>query len=701
MTRLSACPFRKRPLVLALLPLWCLQAHAQTQGNIETIVVQGQKLQQTLQAEQALTPGGVSVIDSTQLFERSVVTMQDALRFVPGVWAISTSGTDGTFLSSRGSNLDATNYDMNGIKLLQDGLPVTTADGNNHNRMIDPLATRFASIARGANALTYGASTLGGAMNFTTPTARDSAPTQISVNSGSFGLQNVRATLGRQLGERLDVQVTADEQRREGYRDHNDSARSNLYGNLGLRLSDNVDTRFFVTVSNYDEELPGALTAAQLEADPRMSPDDAWSGDYQYDVLAKRVANKTTIRLSDDSSLEVGVSRETQDLFHPIVDVRVDFDGPGPMGLTQVFSLLIDTTQTNSGAMLRYNRIVGDHDLLVGANWGSSDVRGEHYSHNRAVRTRMDARIDNHAESVEFFAMDRWSLSQQLTLVYGLQAVDTQRDVRTLSLPSNQLRNPAGDYDSLNPRAGLIYALNDTVSVFGNVSRLYEAPTNYELEDDLRGNNTLLEAMTGKVLEVGSRGSRALSAGNTVYWDAAVYYATLQDEILSQDDPRAPGTSLSINAGDTIHAGVEAMFGGEFQWGSGRLEPVLSLTLNEFSFDGDRLYGNGSLPAAPDYAVRGEVMYHMPGGFHAGPTFERTGSRQLDFVNSASVDAYSLLGFRAGVTRDSWSAYVEVKNLSDEDYVSSFTVRDRYTAGSPVFQSGEPRAFFAGVRMAF
>jgi iron complex outermembrane receptor protein len=46
------------------------------------------------------------------------------LKYVPGIWSTSNSGSDGIYLSSRGSNLDATNYDMNGIKLMQDGLPV-------------------------------------------------------------------------------------------------------------------------------------------------------------------------------------------------------------------------------------------------------------------------------------------------------------------------------------------------------------------------------------------------------------------------------------------------------------------------------------------------------------------------------------------------------------------------------------------------
>src|SRR5690606_28377923 len=106
---------------------------------------------------------------------RSVANLADLLRYVPGVWSASHTGDDRVFFSSRGSNLDATDYDMNGIKLLQDGLPVTSADGNNHNRVLDPLSAEHAIVARGANALEYGASTLGGAIEFMSPTARAGA----------------------------------------------------------------------------------------------------------------------------------------------------------------------------------------------------------------------------------------------------------------------------------------------------------------------------------------------------------------------------------------------------------------------------------------------------------------------------------------------------------------------------------------------
>ncbi len=123
---------------------------------------------------------------ATTFYERRVTQLSEMLRYVPGVYSESYNGNDDVFYSSRGSNLDATDYDKNGVKFLQDGLPVTAADGNNHNRALDPLGARYATVAHGANALAYGASTLGGAMDFTSPTAR-TTPASVSVSGGSFG----------------------------------------------------------------------------------------------------------------------------------------------------------------------------------------------------------------------------------------------------------------------------------------------------------------------------------------------------------------------------------------------------------------------------------------------------------------------------------------------------------------------------------
>ncbi len=300
--------------------------------TIETLNVTGDRL--TLpEAQQAIAqiPGGATLVDMNKVSERNVSSLADALRYVPGVFSDSTSGTDGIFFSSRGSNLDATDYDMNGIKLLQDGLPITTADGNNHNRLIDPLSARYATVARGANALTYGASTLGGAIAFVSPTARDSDPVEVLVNGGSFGQRQGRATVSGEFSDTLDGLVTVEGKEWDGYRDHNKQTRYGAYGNAGWQVTDSVTTRLYGSYIQNEQELAGSLSEAQVHQDPDQASPAAIGGNFQLNVDSWRLANTTTWQIDANRSFFVGVSIEEQKLYHPIVDkIMVDFDGPGP-----------------------------------------------------------------------------------------------------------------------------------------------------------------------------------------------------------------------------------------------------------------------------------------------------------------------------------------------------------------------------------
>ena len=686
---------------LLSVPFCTVQA---SESEIEKIEVLGRNMNHKLELERALNPGGVTLIDGDVLKERNISNLADALRYVPGVWATSSSGGDGLFFSSRGSNLDATSYDMNGIKLLQDGLSVTTADGNNHNRIIDPLAVRFASVAKGANALTYGASTLGGAINFVSPTALNSKPFSLYLNTGSHGLNQARVTAGAKFDNDLDAQVTVESKRRDGYRDHSEQERTGLYANVGWKLSDNLDTRFFYTYLDNDQELPGSLTQAELDEDPNQAAETAIGGNFQINVETHRLANKTNITIDKNSSLEFGLSLEKQTLYHPVVDkVLVDFDGPGPNPPVEVFSLLIDTDHQDIGAMARYNLKSGDHNLLFGFNWAENEVTGGNFRNDGGQRNGLTTIVENTAESLEVFAVDRWSLSEQLTLVYGLQAVNTDRDVRNTDVTSNELRNPSASYSSFNPRAGLIFDISSDVSFFGNVSQLFEAPTNFELEDDVRASSETLDAMEGVMVEIGTRGGHQFANNSYVTWDISAYYASIQDEILSRDDPAAPGNSLVTNIDDTVHAGIEALINGgvELNKVKGRLETTLSISINKFSFDDDPIYGNNDLPAAPGYVVHGELLYKTDSGFYLGPTFDIVDERYVDFANTTEVDSYSLLGFRAGYNTDDWQVFTEFKNLTDKAYVSNLSVLNIAEIDSRIFNSGEPRSVYVGFQIGF
>lgn len=683
--------------IMAVLLLPC-PASGQEAGitQLKTIEVEGHL--DSVESEQALTPGNVSIVDGESFHERAVNNMADSLRYVPGVWAESGTGGDAIFLSSRGSNLDATDYDNNGVKLFQDGLPVTAADGNNHNRFMDPMNARRVIVAHGANALTYGASTLGGAIDFITPTARDDTSGELSLNGGSFGLASARLVAGGVSGD-IDGQVTLENKHRDGYREHGRENRAGFYANVGWKASETLDLRFFATHLDNDQELAGALTRAQFERDPRQANPSAISGNFQWNVETSRLAAKGNWNIAPDRRMEFGLSHEDQALYHPIVDkVMVDFDGDGPAAPVEVFSLLKNTRQRTTAGMFRYALARGDHDVLAGANLARTDEEGGLYRNDSGRRNGLSTVVDNRSRSMELFLVDRWSFAPGWTLVYGAQGVSTRRDVRNTDVASGTLRNPKADFTSFNPRIGLIRSLGTAGEAYASISRLYEAPTTFELEDDARGGDAILDAMHGNVVEIGLRGDAA-----SWRWDVSLYYAGIRDEILSIDDPAAPGTSLSANIDRTIHAGLEALLGASFPFGDGkhRIEPLVSVSWNAFSFDDDPVYGDNDLPAAPSHAVRGEVMYRNDRGFFAGPTFDLVGSRQADFGNTYRIDPYGLLGLRMGVERERWSLFAEVRNLLDEDYVGTLSVRDVAGADDAILQSGAPRAAYLGLRLKF
>lgn len=671
-------------------------------GMKESVSVTAEQVKADVDAQRASTPGGVTVVEGQELYSRHVNNLADMLRYVPGVWADSGYGNDELFISSRGSNLDAVDYDKNGVKLLQDGLPVTTADGNNHNRVIDPMSARYVSVARGANALTYGASTLGGAMDFISPTARNSAPVSLLVDGGSFGSLNGRATVGG-TSEKVDGLLTVEGRHWDGYRNHSDQERWGVYANGGWQPSSMTNVQLFATYVHNDLRLPGALTRSEVAADRDQASAAAQDGDYGKVVKTARVAAKATWSLGAKGSLSAGLSYEGQSLYHPIVNqVFVDFDGPGPNAPVEVFSLLIDTDHRDLGAMVRYDRRVGSHDLLAGLNYGHGTVKGGNYRNDHGRPNGISEYVDNASDSLEAFVVDRWRISSRFMLTLGGQAVTAARDVLTTNVTTDAASHPDGRFSSFNPRIGAIASIGRAGELYGNVSRLFEAPTTFQMQDDVRGGNALLDPMSGTVAEIGWRSEARASAGTRWTWDVAAYYAGIKDEILSVDDPNAPGNTLVTNVDKTTHAGIEALVGASFELGGAhRLEPRVSLTLNRFRFDADPVYGDNHLPAAPTYVVRGELLYRNARGFFAGPTFDFVGERQADFANTYAVDSYALLGARAGFNARRFEVFGELRNLLDEDYIATVGVLNVAAPDSRVLYPGAPRSAYVGARFSF
>ena len=65
----------------------------------------------------------------------------------------------------------------------------------------------------------------------------------------------------------------------------------------------------------------------------------------------------------------------------------------------------------------------------------------------------------------------------------------------------------------------------------------------------------------------------------------------------------------------------------------------------------------------------------------------------------ALAEAYALLGLKLGFDNGGpVSAYIEGRNLTNKAYISSTSIINQATATSPLFEPGNGRAVFAGMK---
>ncbi len=137
----------------------------------------------------ARVSGGASLVESAEIRASRQANLKDVLKFTPGVYIQPRFGAaDESQISVRGSGL-RNNYHARGINLLVNGMPYRNADGFTDFESLELLNTEAIEVYKGANALRYGGSTLGGAIALDTKTGYTAAPLGALDNRFTLGLQ--------------------------------------------------------------------------------------------------------------------------------------------------------------------------------------------------------------------------------------------------------------------------------------------------------------------------------------------------------------------------------------------------------------------------------------------------------------------------------------------------------------------------------
>src|SRR5918911_402275 len=195
-------------------------------------------------SRRARVPGAVALVAPEELRATREANLKDALRFTPGVYVQPRFGAaDESQISIRGSGL-RNNFHARGVNLLVNGMPYRNADGFTDFESLELLTTEAIEVYKGANALRYGGSTMGGAISLDTKTGYTAQPFFVFGQGGAFGFEKAQLSSGTVLGD-FDYYASYAHTSLDGYRVWSDQRRDRVNLHAGYQLSPQVDARTF------------------------------------------------------------------------------------------------------------------------------------------------------------------------------------------------------------------------------------------------------------------------------------------------------------------------------------------------------------------------------------------------------------------------------------------------------------------------
>src|SRR5262245_57549887 len=272
---------------------------------------------------QRTVPGGAEVIGENRIKDSLAENLRGVLDFVPGVLVRPRFGlADESQFSIRGSGLQ-NNFHSRDVNFLINGFIYGQADGFSDFETIELMDTKRVEVFKGANALRFGANSIGGAVNFVTKTGYDAGPFEYWGEAGSFGFFKQHIATGQVYGP-FDFYGGFSALGLEGYRQHSQQQRYRLNTNYGWDFGGAMTARLDLGWVRSLENLPGALTRPQFEADPQQrNPSTAFANEQRnYDY--PNGAFTFRLPLTANEQLVSLTQLNYQDLFHPLSFAIID-----------------------------------------------------------------------------------------------------------------------------------------------------------------------------------------------------------------------------------------------------------------------------------------------------------------------------------------------------------------------------------------
>ncbi|WP_022963891.1 TonB-dependent receptor family protein [Halopseudomonas pelagia] len=629
--------------------------------------------------------------------------LSESLQRVPGLVAVNRQNyAQDLQISSRGFGARAA-FGVRGVRLLQDGIPLTMPDGQGQPALFDLDSLQRIEVLRGPLTTLYGNASGGIIQGFT----GEGSFYPTLENRTAFGPDGLRRSRLRYGGQHGALNISANVARLEtdGYRDHSKTRRDTANLRLGWDIDDASSLTLLINSLDQPEtQDPLGLTAQQVREDRRQ----VFSRAYEYDTRKTVRHNQAGLnyqrRLSNDDQLTLmvyGGERYVQQyLAFPGNNTIVDDEfRPGSGGV-------IELDRGFGGGELGWQRNTELFGLPVELAAGITyDYQGEqregfvNSGGNKGAQRRDEF---NAVDSQDLYLISTWQLDPRWTLTAGVRHSRVEFDSDDDYLSDGQDDSGSVRYSQTNPALGLSYQWTPAVSLYAALGQGFETPTFQELayQEQGSGLNFGLRPSESRNAEVGLKLHHEQTRINL-----ALFHSRVKDEIVTGPNQLSTGRSTFVNAGRSTRRGVELAVEQNFDHG---ISAYLAYTLLDARFDsyidseGNDLSGK-DLPGVPRHSLFAELSWRPPGsGFITALEAQSLSQRYATDDNTAEASGYAVFNWRAAYTHavGSWEVepFARIDNLGDREYIGSLIVNG---TGARYYEPAPDRQWLVGVGLQY
>ena len=655
-------------------------------------------------------PNAVAVVGAEDIdFTERKSSLDEVLRGIPGLLVQNRRNyglSGGIGLSIRAPQ---PRFGLRGLAIIQDGIPITTADGTTEPGNVDLGSVRRIEVIRGPSSVLYGNSAGGVISLFTEIDQTRRLTVSPSTQFGSYGYQRHQMRVDGHNNSGTRFMGSYSLFRTDGWRQH--SAAEIRQTNIVVRQAIASSTDVSGIFNHYDApfaESPSFLTAAQA-GDPRLPAEQLANANPRQ---ARPFAGATVAAQNWGESArqgQGGVTLEHRFAGTQLVRAtgwaarrKLDAGGVGRV---------IDLGREAAGVRSEYLGATEAGDTAItwtaGVDVASQDDDRMEFGFRPpfvvgGTEHRGNLLVDQQEEvlSAGPFAQVSVAPHPRVTVTAGVR-YDYYRFRATDRKLDDGDQSGERTMGAASPSVGVTVAATSTLNLYGNLSTAYETPTTVELSntpDGTGGFNQLLDPERLRSAEVGIRG---LIEPARLQYDIAYYRARVLGALVPFQ--RADEQTFFDNAGESQRNGVEL----SLDWQPvSRVRARLAYTRQDFTFAdfllGGTDYGGNLEPGAPPNRMFAGFDYAAPFGLRSSLTVRWVDEFFLTNANAAAASnwAYTVVDLRFG-----WDAslggvdfrpFIGMDNLLSERYNSSAITN---AFGRRYYEPSPGREIYGGITL--